>query len=121
MKVLVNGTYVGIDIHDTVTLDSVVDPRVVRLEHLVADYFDVNVSVFTNWTNDCDAKKLLCFLLHHHCHYSIGSIAKQYNIYKHYLRTCIKDEYQHCLLDKNRKAFVDGFIEKLSVNHVKAS
>jgi hypothetical protein len=77
MKVLVNGTYVGVDIHDTVTLGCIVDPRVVRLEQLVADHYDININALTDWKDNSDAKKLLCFLLHHHCHYSISSIAKQ--------------------------------------------
>lgn len=110
MKVIKNDSVVNVDVVNTIALGSVVDPKVVLLEHNVADYFDVNVNELSNWKHDTEAKKMICFLLYKHCHYSIASIAKQYRIDRFYLKNCIKDYYVRCLADDEFKVLVDRLL-----------
>lgn len=121
MKALLNDTYVNIDIAASIALGAVVDPRVVALESAVANYYGISVHELKAWTNDSDAKKTMCFLLVYHCNYSIGSVAKQYNIYKHFLRNCLSNLCVKWLSDASYRSVVNGFIDGIKYNTVKAS
>lgn len=121
MKVFESASYLEIDVVQTIVLGTVVDPRVVLFESVVADFYDTTIHQLSNWQHDTEAKKMLCFLLQHHCHYSICSIAKKYRIDSKFLRNSIRNIYIGCLQDPCKKALVDGFIVSIGLNSVKAS
>jgi hypothetical protein len=120
MRALVNDIYAKLDVKETIILGSVVDINVQKLEALVADYYGVSVHMLTAWQYDTEAKKMVCFLLHHRFNYSIGSIANHYKINRLHLKNCITKQYVDCLQDANKMAFVDGFINELKSNTSKA-
>jgi hypothetical protein len=114
MRAISGNIYAKLNVKTAISLGSITDVNVNRLEQLVANYYGVNVSGLNDWRNDSEAKKMVCFLLHHHLHYSIGSIAKVYNINRLYLRDCIVNEYINCLQNPEKKAIADGFIKRLT-------
>lgn len=121
MQVLNNGTYVLPNVIETIALGTVVDERVIRLERAVCDYYKLPVSDLKNWKYDTEAKKMLCFLLHHYLQYSIGSISSKYHINKLYLRNFITDFYKTCLLDSVKLSVVNLLINDISIGTVHKS
>lgn len=116
MKANIGITYAQLDIKASLVLGSVVDVNVEKLERVVANYYGVSVLDLKSWTNDSEAKKVMCFLLHHYLNYSIGSIASVYNINRLFLRNCIVNKYVSCLQDASEKAIVDGFVNSITSN-----
>lgn len=114
MKVLVDNIYAKLDIADTIVLGTIVDSKVLHLENVIANYYNVSKSSLLDWRCDSKAKKMLCFVLHHHLHYAIGSLASRYCINHLYLRKCILEIYTECLQNNTKKLVVDGLIERLN-------
>lgn len=121
MKVFANGNFIDVDIEATVILGKVVDPNVVRLEQIIADEYDISIHELNNWKFNTEPKQVLCFLLHKYCHYTIASIARQYNIHRFYLKNCITAEIVSCLENSERKDFIEGLYNRLGNSISQAS
>lgn len=100
---------VPINVSQMLRFGKVIDNRVVKCEQIVAGYFEVSVHDLNTFYRDTEAKLMCCFVLHYVLQYSIGSIAKRYNINAGYLRKNITEYYKKCLLDKAFLRLVKGF------------
>ncbi len=115
MRAFSNGTFNPVALEATLVLGNLVDVRVSALELTVSKYYNVNVLALKDWVVDSEAKLMLCFLLHHKLRYSIGSLAKAYNVNALFLRNEVLKIYENCLVDASVKRLVDGFF--YSVKH----
>lgn len=92
-----NGSIVPVNSVNVIETGEVTDARVIKAEKAVIDLYKVTAVELTDWRNNSEAKIMLCFMLHEHLHYSIGSLAKRYKIYHLYLRNQINETYVKCL------------------------
>jgi hypothetical protein len=115
MKLHYNGNYIDANIINTLSIGDVVDVNIELLEQRISAYYGVSVASLTDWMYDTDAKKMLCFLLCHYLHYSIGSVAVKYKINALYLRQYITEQYKNCLLKASEKSLVDGFFNNTNI------
>ena len=120
MKVFGNGTYHDLDIKQSLILGKLVDPRVQILEREVSKHYHVEIPMLSAWQYDTEAKKVLCFLLVRYLQYSIGSVAKAYNINRLYLKNEITNLYKTCLLDANTMGLMDMFFNTISIYEKRA-
>ena len=97
MYVIKDNAVVPIESKTIVSFGAVHDPRIVKIETVVADFFNTTIHELNVFYKDTDAKILTCFLLHDMFSYSIGSIAKRYNIDSLFLRNKITQTYLNCL------------------------
>ena len=121
MRLFANGEFIEINIEATVILGKVVDPRVVLLEQIVADHYDINVNELNNWKFNTEPKQVLCFMLYKYCKYTIASISRQYNIDRFYLKNCITTEIITCLENSEREALIMGLFNGVNNNISQAS
>lgn len=80
--------------------NGLVDERLLKIETLVADNFNVTVTSLDCFYLDTDAKIMCCFLVHDLLSYSINSIANRYHIYPAFLQKKISEHYIRCLQDE---------------------
>lgn len=109
MKAFSNGTFNPVALKATLVFGDLVDARVSTLEVAVSAHYNVTVFSLKDWVKDSEAKLMLCFLLHHKLRYSIGSLAKAYNVNALFLRNEVIKLYENCLVDASVKCLVDGF------------
>lgn len=116
MYVIKDNSVVPVETKNVLSFGTVQDPRIVKIETIVADYFETTIHELNVFTHDTDAKIMCCFLLHDLFTYSIGSLAVRYNINKGFLKNKITQTYINCLSKKAdmqrvtalRSAFFDG-------------
>ena len=101
MYVIKGSTIVPVESKKIIVFGAVQDPRIVKVESVVAHYFNTTIHELNVFYHDTDAKVMCCFLLHDMFCYSLGCLAKRYNIDRLYLRNRIMKVYQNCLLQKS--------------------
>lgn len=99
MYVIEDNAIIPIKTKNVISFGTVQDPRIVKVETVVANYFNVNVHHLNLFYKDTDAKVMCCFLLHDLFMYSIGSLGSRYNIDRFFLRHKITQKYIDCLKD----------------------
>lgn len=109
MKVFVENTYIDFNLKDALVFGKVIDQRVVNLENRVAAHYSVSRLILTDWRQDSDVKKTLCFVLYSQLNYSIGSLAARYNINKLYLKNYLTKTMAACLRDVDVMSFYQSF------------
>lgn len=97
MKVLKNNSLVPVDAKNVIETGKINDLRINKVEAIVTDHYRVTLDSLTDWRTDSNAKVMVCFMLHEHLHYSIGSLAKRYRVYHLRLRNLINETYVKCL------------------------
>lgn len=100
MYVIRDNQVILVDTKEVLSFGAVQDPRICKIEAIVADYFDTTVHELNVFYKDTEAKILCCFMLHDLFTYSIGSLAVRYNIDRLFLRNKITQIYINCLQDE---------------------
>lgn len=90
-------------------LGGIEDARIDKVQQMVAAHFNINVCELNTWQKDTPAKLMCGFLLHEALGYSVGSIAKRYNIFTGFLQKNITQHYHKCLLDEAFFKLIMGF------------
>lgn len=78
-------------------LEDRTDKRVQLLESLIAEEFNTTIHKLDLFYKDSNAKLMCCFMLHVLFDYSIATIAKQYNINRHFLGKNIREYFVKCI------------------------
>jgi hypothetical protein len=102
-----DNSFVPIHASNVIKTGQIEDKRINAIEKLVTDHYQVAIESLTDWREDNDAKVMVCFMLHEHLHYSIGSLAKRYRVYHLRLRNLINESYVKCL---TQPAFYSQYI-----------
>lgn len=99
MYIIKNNTVIPVPLKEVVQFGTCQDPRILKVETVVANYFKTTVHELNVFYKDTEAKVMCCFLLHDIFSYSIGSVAARYNIDRFYLQNQITRKYITCLQD----------------------
>jgi len=97
MYVIKDNAVVLIETKKIVGFSDLQDDRIVKIERVIAAYFNTSVHELDVFSRDTDAKIYCCFLLHDMLSYSVGSLAMKYKINRFFLRNKLTEIYKKCL------------------------
>ena len=100
MYVIKDESVVKKDVKDIIVFGTVQDPRIVKIENVVANHFNTTIHELNVFYKDTEAKILTCFLLHDLFAYGISGLAVRYKIDRLFLRNKITQVYINCLSKK---------------------
>jgi hypothetical protein len=93
MYIIENNTIVPVTPLRVCLTGEIVDQRLLKIERVVADYYNTTIHELDVFYKDSKPKIMCCFLLVHLLNYGVPGVAIKYNIDRFFLRKNIKAYY----------------------------